>query len=76
MRWPLSLPLKLPLFTLPEEEQQHNVGQIKATGRLRARVFCSCQFRTVGVAVEVGVVLVEVAVDVAVEVGVVFVQVA
>ena len=66
MRLPLKLPLSSPLFTLPEEEQQHNVGQIKATWRLRVRVFCSCQFRTVGVAVEVGVVLVEVAVDVAV----------
>ena len=47
---PLSLPLSLPttlfspvflsksLFTSTEEEQQH-VGQIRATGRLRARVF-------------------------------------
>ena len=58
----------LPLFTLPEEEQQH-VGQIRATGRLRARVFFSCQPRTVGVAVEVGaeaVVVAVVAVPVAV----------
>ena len=51
---PLSLPLPSPLFTLPEEEQQH-VGQIRATGRLRARVFSCCQPRTVGVAVAVGV---------------------
>ena len=35
---PLSLPLSSPLLRLPEEEQQH-VGQIRATGRLRARVF-------------------------------------
>ena len=54
---------------LPEEEQQH-VSQIRATGRLRARVFSSCQPRTVAVAVEVGVVRVEVAVAVAVEVAV------
>ena len=54
-----------PLFRLPEEEQQH-VGQIRATGRLRARVFSSCQPRTVEVAVEGGVVVVVVAVLVAV----------
>ena len=53
-------------FPLPEEEQQH-VSQIRATGRLRARVFSSCQFRTVGVAVVVGEeVLVAVVVAVAV----------
>ena len=62
---PLALPLPSPLFTLPEEEQQH-VGQIRATGRLRARVFSSCQPRTVAVAVEVGLVEVVVAVPVAV----------
>ena len=55
----------LSLFSLPEEEQQH-VSQIRATGRLRARVFFSCQFRTVQVAVEVGEPLVLVAVVVAV----------
>ena len=69
----LSLPLELPLFSpllrLPEEEQQH-VGQIRATGRLRARVFFSCQFRTVQVAVEVGLVEVKFAVAVAVVVAV------
>ena len=59
----------LSLFSLPEEEQQH-VSQIRATGRLRARVFSSCQPRTVAVAVGVGVVLVEVAVAVAVDVAV------
>ena len=53
-------------FPLPEEEQQH-VSQIRATGRLRARVFSSCQFRTVHVAVKVGVVPVAVAVAIAVE---------
>ena len=52
-------------FPLPEEEQQH-VSQIRATGRLRARVFSSCQPRTVAVAVEVGLVEVVVAVPVAV----------
>ena len=62
---PLSLPLSSPLFSLPEEEQQH-VGQIRATGRLRAKVFSSCQPRTVQVAVPVGVVDVVVAVEVAV----------
>ena len=65
---PLSLPLSSPLFTLPEEEEQH-VGQIRATGRLHARVFFSCQFRTVHVAVPVGVLGVLVAVVVAVEVA-------
>ena len=65
---PLKLPFWLPLFPLPEEEQQH-VGQIRATGRLRARVFSSCQPRTVPIAVEVGVILVESAVVVAVEVA-------
>ena len=53
LKLPLLLPFSSPLFTLPEEEQQH-VGQIRATGRLRARVFFSCQFRTVQVAVLVG----------------------
>ena len=62
----LPLPLMSSLFPLPEEEQQH-VGQIRATGRLPARVFFSCQFRTVGVAVLVGdEVLVAVAVAVVV----------
>ena len=65
---PLLLPLPSPLFTLPEEEQQP-VGQIRATGRLRAREFSSCQPRTVGVAVLVGEPLVLVAVAVAVEVA-------
>ena len=65
---PLSLPLPSPLFTLPEEEQQH-VGQIRATGRLRARVFFSCQFRTVQVAVPVGALAIEPAVQVAVVVA-------
>ena len=69
---PLSLPLSSPLFSLPEEEQQH-VGQIRATGRLRARVFSSGQPRTVGVAVEVGLVAVVVAVVVAVAVATVHV---
>ena len=69
---PLSLPLSSPLFTLPEEEQQH-VGQIRATGRLRARVFFSCQFRTVQVAVLVGPEQVVVAVAVAVVVATVHV---
>ena len=55
-------------FPLPEEEQQH-VGQIRATGRLRARVFSSCQPRTVGVAVEQGADAVAVAVVVAVVVA-------
>ena len=65
MSLPLSLPLSSPLLRLPEEEQQH-VGQIRATGRLRARVFFSCQFRTVQVAVDVGAAVVAVAVPVAV----------
>ena len=69
---PLSLPLPSPLFSLPEEEQQH-VGQIRATGSLRARVFFSCQFRTVGVAVLVGERVVLVAVEVAVVVATVHV---
>ena len=69
---PLSLPLPSPLFTLPEEEQQH-VGQIRATGRLRARVFFSCQFRTVQVAVLVGEEVILVAVEVAVVVATVVV---
>ena len=68
---PLSLPLSSPLLRLPEEEQQH-VGQIRATGRLRARVFFSSQFRTVHVAVLVGVEVV-VAVEVAVVVATVVV---
>ena len=72
MSLPLSLPLPSPLFTLPEEEQQH-VGQIRATGRLRARVFSSCQPRTVAVAVEVGLGEVAVAVVVAVVVATVHV---
>ena len=42
------------------------IGQIRATGRLRARVFFSCQFRTVQVAVEVRLVVVRKAVVVAV----------
>ena len=66
---PLPLPLSSPLFSLPEEEQQH-VGQIRATGRLRARVFSSCQPRTVAVAVEEGEEPVAVAVVIAVEVAV------
>ena len=57
---------------MPEEEQQH-VGQIRATGRVRARVFFSCRFRTVHVAVEVGAVVVAVAVEVAVVVATVVV---
>ena len=57
---------------MPEEEQQH-VGQIRATGRLRARVFSSCQPRTVCVAVEVGIEVVAVAVEVAVVVATVHV---
>ena len=65
LRLPLTLPLSSPLLRLPDEKQQH-VGQIRATGRLRARVFFSCQFRTVQVAVPVGVVDVVVAVEVAV----------
>ena len=65
---PLSLPLKLPRFRLPEEEQQH-VGQIRATWRLRARVLFSCQFRTVQVAVLVGLEGIAVAVAVAVAEG-------
>ena len=69
---PLPLPLSSPLLRLPEEEQQH-VGQIRATGRLRARVFSSCQPRTVQVAVEVGVVEVNYAVVVAVAVATVHV---
>ena len=59
-------------FPLPEEEQQH-VSQIRATGRLRARVFSSCQFRTVQVAVPVGEPLVAGAVVVAVVVATVHV---
>ena len=59
-------------FPLPEEEQQH-VSQIRATGRLRARVFSSCQPRTVGVAVPVGEEVVLVAVEVAVAVATVHV---
>ena len=55
-------------FPLPEEEQQH-VGQIRATGRLRARVFFSCQFRTVQVAVTVGALAIEPAVVNAVDVA-------
>ena len=78
---PLSLPTTLfspvfhiskSLFTLPEEEQQH-VGQIRATERLRARVFSSRQPRTVGVAVLVGEHAVVVAVAVAVVVATVHV---
>ncbi len=69
---PLKLPLSLPLLSLPEEEQQH-VGQIRATGRLRARVFSSCQFRTVQVAVLVGEEVILVAVEVAVVVATVVV---
>ena len=65
---PLSLPFSLPLFSLPEKEQQH-VGQIRATGRLRARVVFSCQFRTVQVAVPAGEEPVAVAVVVAVVVA-------
>ena len=57
---------------MPEEEQQH-VGQIRATGRLRARVFSSCQPRTVGVAVVVGLEETLVAVVVAVAVATVHV---
>ena len=72
MSLPLLMPLPSPLFTLPEEEQQH-VGQIRATGRLRARVFSSCQFRTVQVAVLVGEEFVLVAVAVAVVVATVHV---
>ena len=72
---PLSLPLSSPLLRLPVEEQRH-VGQIRATGRLRARVFFSCQFRTVQVAVPVGVVAIRVAVVVAVEEGAATVTVA
>ena len=49
------------------------VRSIRATGRLRARVFFSCQFRTVGVAVEVGPGEVVVAVVVAVAVATVHV---
>ena len=49
------------------------IGQIRATRRLRARVFFSCQFRTVQVAVLVGPEGVVVAVVVAVAVATVHV---